>query len=244
MPKNAILLTFDDGYHDNLAASQAMDSFGIKGTFFIPTGFVGGHKTFPWDFATHAILHSRRSGPIDLPNIGLRNLDGNRQNIIDHCVENLKDHNGESEARILSELAKALDGPEINRAPAGLYMTWDQLADLHRRGHSIAPHTVNHPAMTAISKETAIHELAHSKAEIERRHLGPADCFAYPYGRRSDHSLEIETLLRDQNYLMAFTGFGGFSSSAELKQQPFAIQRVMISNCHELNDFKMKMAWG
>ena len=49
MPERTVAITFDDCYRDNLTAAQVMRELGLPATFFLPTGFVGTDKVFPWD---------------------------------------------------------------------------------------------------------------------------------------------------------------------------------------------------
>lgn len=46
---NAVLLTFDDAFYSNRAAAQVLDEFGIKATFFVPTGFVNCRSHLEWN---------------------------------------------------------------------------------------------------------------------------------------------------------------------------------------------------
>ncbi len=49
LPARTVGITFDDCYRDNLAAAQVLLEHGLPATFFLPTGFVGTDKVFPWD---------------------------------------------------------------------------------------------------------------------------------------------------------------------------------------------------
>ena len=49
MPQRTIAITFDDCYHDNLAAARVLAEFGLPATFFMPTSFVGTERVFDWD---------------------------------------------------------------------------------------------------------------------------------------------------------------------------------------------------
>ena len=49
MPARTVAITFDDCYHDNLAAARVLAEFGLPATFFLPTDYVGTDRTFPWD---------------------------------------------------------------------------------------------------------------------------------------------------------------------------------------------------
>ncbi|MDD4554659.1 MAG: polysaccharide deacetylase family protein [Bacteroidales bacterium] len=67
----------------------------------------------------------------------------------------------------------------IPKAP----MSWEQVADLHRRGHVIGSHGMHHRPLTGLSPEALAVELDES-AEAIRRETGIiTDWFAFPFGR-------------------------------------------------------------
>jgi peptidoglycan/xylan/chitin deacetylase (PgdA/CDA1 family) len=48
-PSRTVAITFDDSYRDNLQAAHILTEHGLPATFFLPTGFIGTDKVFPWD---------------------------------------------------------------------------------------------------------------------------------------------------------------------------------------------------
>jgi peptidoglycan/xylan/chitin deacetylase (PgdA/CDA1 family) len=48
-PRRTVAITFDDCYHDNLAAARVLADHGLPACFFIPTQYVGTDHVFHWD---------------------------------------------------------------------------------------------------------------------------------------------------------------------------------------------------
>ncbi len=48
-PPRSVVITFDDCYHDNLAAARVLADHGLPATFFVPTKYVGTDHVFEWD---------------------------------------------------------------------------------------------------------------------------------------------------------------------------------------------------
>ena len=62
LPANAVALTFDDGYADNLvAAKPRLAAAGVPATVFLATGYLGRTGEFWWDELARLIL--RGAGP-------------------------------------------------------------------------------------------------------------------------------------------------------------------------------------
>lgn len=49
LPPRTLAITFDDCYQNNLAAAHVLARYRLPATFFIPTGYVGTARVFPWD---------------------------------------------------------------------------------------------------------------------------------------------------------------------------------------------------
>lgn len=229
MPPRPLLITFDDGYRDNLTvAVPALEALGLRAVFFIATDFVGGQKAFPWDYATEAILRSRRKGSVALPLLGSTDLEGDRRTIALHLVRTLKTVPGSALRQILGELAEVLDVAAWGPAPDGLLINWDDLREMAGRGHVIAPHSHTHANLANLSRAEACLEISQSRARIEGGLGCPVQAFAYPYGRPTDFTADTEQELAQQKFKLAFAASGGFSFLGELRRRPYAVRRVMI----------------
>lgn len=77
-------------------------------------------------------------------------------------------------------------GANMGRDDAGYpWMTWDQVADLARRGHEIANHTWNHPSLPALPIDSVAQELTLCDDKIEAVTGQRPITMAYPYNAMS-----------------------------------------------------------
>lgn len=89
------------------------------------------------------------------------------------------------------------------------FLSWSQLEELIAGGWEIEGHTVSHPYLTQISKQTVINELKSSKELLEKGLGQPVNFFAYPYG---DLNVDVAQAVKDTGYLMAFTTDRGWAN--------------------------------
>src|ERR1700676_2523070 len=58
-----VLLTFDDGYYNNVRALPVLEEFDVPAVFFISTGHVKEQKAFWWDVVYREHLRGSKSNP-------------------------------------------------------------------------------------------------------------------------------------------------------------------------------------
>src|SRR5215217_830545 len=64
LPDRSVVITFDDGYADNLYnAKPALERYNVPATFFLTTGYIGHKREFWWDELDRLLLQ-----PAKLPN--------------------------------------------------------------------------------------------------------------------------------------------------------------------------------
>jgi peptidoglycan/xylan/chitin deacetylase (PgdA/CDA1 family) len=61
------------------------------------------------------------------------------------------------------------------------YLTWSEVAELHKAGIQFGSHTVSHPDLRSLSPEQIEYELGCSKETIEQKLGVPVESFSYPF---------------------------------------------------------------
>lgn len=193
LPPNAVALTFDDGYADNLIeALPLLEAAGIPATIFILSGFIGGTTETWWDHLDHLLLAD--AAPPDelaLP-IGEERLLWRRPAGASDSEAGLALHGliyGAMAGLDTGPREAAIDrlGDLLGRRPAcrpshrGL--TLDELSRLAAHPLiTIGAHTRSHPYLARIPPARQRAEIADGKADLEAWLDRPVDAFAYPHG--------------------------------------------------------------
>lgn len=103
-------------------------------------------------------------------------------------------------------------------ADTTLYMTWQQIAALHRRGFEIGNHTGKHTHVSRMDRARFVGELAYIEERGRALGIPRPVSFAYPAYVTTDSAVRV---LRDQRY--RFARIGGNRAYDPLRDDPLLI---------------------
>jgi peptidoglycan/xylan/chitin deacetylase (PgdA/CDA1 family) len=211
----AISITYDDNSINQFrVALPLMEQKGLKGTFFINTGFIPGsrfHARYIGRPVEEIIAETATipTGPENLferasavPYLGFPDL-GRAQ---DRAGEAVDDGNIERACRIIDETyKKARAGKAVPKRstsePAKANgsensgnnrITWDEIREFAGRGQEFACHTISHPRLAVLDEVNMRWELEKCGEEILNQ-LGPEHTFSCecPFGTEDERVMEV-----------------------------------------------------
>ena len=221
LPRNAICVTFDDGYADNLElAAPVLKRWKIPATVFISSGFLNGG--IMWNDLIIEFLHSCEQPELDLSHLDLGTFTiSSRALKVSTCnqlLSKVKYLDFDERKRVVEELASL--GWSL---PKNLMMTEKQVLSLSRYGMDIGAHTLNHPILSNISDEKAKDEIIGSKNHLEKLAGKKIDFFAYPNGRYNiDFNEKHARFAQEAGFIGALTTDQGVSSYST---NPYMLRR-------------------
>ena len=258
VPKRAVVVTFDDGYADNLwNARPVLERYGVPATVFVAAGYVGQELEFWWDEVERLLLHPGR-----VPRTLRMDLDGgvyewDLGDAAEYTTAEFERHRGwhvlmkgdptprHRAYRELCRLIRPLPAGERRRVLDGLRewagvdgkARWDyrplsrpELLELTRdRLVEVGSHTLSHPVLSALSLEEQHREISESKATLEAVLGRPVVHFAYPYGSSADYTSETVALVREAGFEGACSNFAG-TVGAGKKVDWYQLPRFLVRN--------------
>jgi len=184
VPDQTAVLTFDDGFRDNVeAGAPVLKKYRVPATIFAVTGCLTSGE-LPWSQRLGYIFQhtSQRVFP---PGVGTSSKEEllletatDRRRAYGIVKRALVPHPAEERDRLIAGLASALGvDPPRNRM-----MTWEDARALRADGIEIGAHTESHPLLAEIPHEEAVREMEASRRAIQER-LGDANpAFCFPAG--------------------------------------------------------------
>ncbi len=237
IPRNAVALTFDDGYRDNLThAAPILARYGVRATIFLTTGLIGTGE-IPWfDRLAVALRESPRPrlelGPGASLALGSR---GERLAALALALDHLKRLPDTERRRTLDRLLAQLDAPSAETKSEML--SWDDVHALRGLGFSVGAHTISHPILSRCTPEQAWEEIHGSKLAVERAIGARVRGFAYPNGGADDYTDAVAGLVRAAGFTCAVTTRRGLNSG---ETPPFELRRGGPWE-HHLPTFTLKL---
>ena len=180
LPRRAVVVTFDDGYRDNLLnAKPLLERYEIPATVFVTAGQIGSDRDFWWDELVQLCAASERFAMFEV-------WDELRQ--LPHAERTARlDSLWKSIDRERPTSFSALDEGGVRELARG---------DLIE----IGGHTVTHPRLSTLSASEQRSEIQTGKERLEQLLGKTLESFAYPYGDRSAESIDC---VRDLGFICA-----------------------------------------
>ena len=256
LPERSVVVTFDDGYLDNLRnAKPLLERHNVPATVFVASGFTGRKREFWWDELDRLVLQ-----PGELPERVQLSVDGKiyrwelgeaatyteeefrshrnwkawkegqnpRHRLYTSLYDLLRPLREGMRRKKLDEVRRwRVDTP--GRRPWHRPLSVDEIGSLHQGGLvEVGAHTVNHPLLSDLPLGRQRREIEDSKARLEQILDHPVRSFSYPYGKPRDYAAQTVDLVRQAGFACAC------STKADVVRRssdPFQLPRVGVRNC-------------
>lgn len=255
IPNRAVVVTFDDGYADNLEnAKPLLTEYRIPATVFVASGWVDQNRPFWWDELALVLLETP-----ELPNELLLTVAGEKkcwrlgdsahygnEQLCSYWRWNVQDRDCPTPRhetyrqlcamlRVLPAVQREDALAQVRRWPRSAAaacvptaMTSQQLMQLVEGGLvDVGGHTVTHPVLSKLGVEEQRQEIESGKAVLERVLARPVSSFSYPFGTQADYTVQTAQLVQASGFACACSNFAGLVGRAS---NPFELPRLLVRN--------------
>jgi peptidoglycan/xylan/chitin deacetylase (PgdA/CDA1 family) len=237
VPHRGVVVTFDDGYADNLwNARPLLERVGVPATVFVTTGYVGQKREFWWD-ELERILLTTASAPerLELELGGRRRVFSTRTaDERRDAYESIRRWLLRMDARGIEQALSSLRSwatlrpirqaqgrqaqghPERSRGasddgearPSHRPLGVDELRALAADGLvEIGAHSRSHVDLAAQPLDAQREEIEGSRRDLEAWLERPVTKFAYPFGSRASYSKSTVRAVQEAGFRLACSNF-------------------------------------
>lgn len=213
LPRDATLVTFDDGYDDNHAlAFPILRELGVPATFFVATGHIDSGLPYAYDWLAHLVLtmDTRR---LHLPELGIDQdlpaARGARQALVGDLLDRLKYLDDAGQQAVVAGLEQRCGRPREAGHPDCRPMGWAQLREMRDAGMEIGGHGVHHRMLAKLPDEALQREVAECQSRLTAELGAPALSISYPVGGPDAYDARVLDAVRAQGFRIGFSYVNG-----------------------------------
>ena len=217
------VITFDDGYLNNFeSAWPVLRELDLPATIYLTSGFLDGQELW-FDVARRALAACQEPGATDAtpPWVAERLAEGlgawPPTLELESTMRLLKRKNAADRMDTVQNFQAA----GLNLPPAAAPMSWDQARELQRSGIELGAHTVQHPILSVLDRESQEAEIRGSIERLTEELGEPPTTFAMPNGSKADYNTDTLEVLRSLGIEAACTTRrGSCAPGCDLLQLP------------------------
>lgn len=244
LPKQPVIVTFDDGYEDNYVhAWPVLRDLGIPATIFLATDYIGSDQTYWYDHLAHQFLTAPQQVLTVEGLEGSVRLNGSlpaRREALRGVLSQLKQVPNKQRIQILERLGALQGMPRNAAAPESRPMNWEQAREMAKCGIEFGSHTVSHPILSTLTEEELQRELVDSRLAIQEQLRQPADVLAYPVGGRSAYNATVRRVAAAVGYRLGVAYHRGINKLNSLDH--FGLSRIAVERYVSRALFKSMLA--
>jgi peptidoglycan/xylan/chitin deacetylase (PgdA/CDA1 family) len=257
LPKRAVAVTLDDGYHDCLQHARPLfERHEVPATVFVVSGRVADQRAFWWDELESLFLQ-----PGELPTSGRLQVNGQplvwelsdaarysqgqqdlhqdwnykmkdaptrRQQVFHQLWQSLHSMPEEERESAMEDLF-AWAGAGRKACASHRPLTPEEVSRLAEGGLvEIGAHTVTHPVLSKLTIKAQQYQIERSKADLEQMLNRQIASFSYPHGQRGDFTTETAALVERAGFASACAAYAG---AVAHDVDRFQLPRNVVADC-------------
>lgn len=223
LPNKAIVITFDDGYIDNLLfAKPLLEKYKIPATIFVTTHYINKKKELWWDELERITL------PIEHTwDVTQNFFPSAKYKTYAELHQKLQPLSFQAREEALAALRKKYN---LKDHPRKFYrvMTSDELREIAQSPYiEIGSHGITHSRFSSQNKKELLYEIRGSKTFLENITQKLVTSFSYPFGTHADIGTQTPTIVAQSGYSSATANF---PAPVTKRTNRFLLPRYLVRN--------------
>jgi glycosyltransferase involved in cell wall biosynthesis/peptidoglycan/xylan/chitin deacetylase (PgdA/CDA1 family) len=229
LPKNSVVITFDDGYRDNyLNAYPILRKYKLPATLFLTTHPVETQEPLFFDALCYGIFTTLQK-IVNFQDLGLSKYLLDKKILQLKAIKEInnfsKQMTFQEKSRFLHILSDRLKVDFEELKAMRLYLSWDEVMEMSRDGIEIGAHTKTHTQLASMPDEELQSEILDSRDIIEKRLGEKVFSFAYPFGSTIDFDHRTKEVVKNAGFECACSLIRG-SGSVDI----LALNRIVVDD--------------
>lgn len=229
--RTALVLTFDDGYHDSYSEALPLaKELQIPLAIYLVPGYIESGRHFWWEEGQHLSQQAQeREVVLNGRKYALAQTSDRQElaHVIDSSVRYAR--SVAEREQFLDNVSQSLD---VSLTPAkrdepSLPVTWEQVQEMDKSGWiTFGGHTMHHPILAYLADEAeAQREVTDCRVMLEQKLGHSLYTFAYPVGQNQHISDVAVQAVREAGFKWAMTTSYGFNTR---QTDPYRLQRIEV----------------
>ena len=226
--RTPLVLTFDDGYHDNYTHGFALArELLVPFTIFLIPGYIGSGNYFWWLEADRLVCHAQVDKVTIEGRTYLLEQPEERSALVRTIDARVRYAASVAEREeFLALVREALAVPSSASVEEALLpLKWAEVREMEEsRWVSFGAHTMHHPILACLKDPAEMkREVSECRTVLEQQLDQPVRIFAYPVGGHEHIGEEALRAVRDEGYSWAVTAIDGINTP---QSDPYQLRRI------------------
>jgi len=232
LPKNAVSVSFDDGFKNNFTtAAPILKDLNIPAVFYLSTGFIGTEKMFWVDQLEDCINRCKKNTiQIKIDKTYNKYTLKNKLEKIS-ALKSIKDYcklvTNEEKEIILKQVIKETNiKPNIFFSHNYLKLAWEEVKKMAKNPlFTIGGHSVSHNILAALPKNDMEQEIKESINQLTEKTGNKIVHFSYPEGQLHHYNSQVIEMLKKNGVICCPSSVDGVNT---LDDDLFHLKRIMV----------------
>ena len=216
--RTPLVLTFDDGYHDNYTHAFALAcELQVPITIFLVPGYVDSGRPFPWLEGQRLAFLTQASNVV-LEGCTYTPNHKEERRLLAQAIDGRLLH-AKSIAERETFLTNTCQALSVSYSvtmgeEAMLPLTWQEIREMEESGWvSFGAHTMHHPMLACLENPTEVrYEVEECRTLLEQKLGHAVRTFAYPFGQPEEVGSEAPQAVKQAGYEWVLTTVYGINT--------------------------------